>query len=392
MQLTKPYLNGDKPNVMGRRVGELLVGRLDRMSLTQLTESLDDLDFVKEVYARQSPCTAVLRVADKYADYCALLAVSYRQSRRGLREWLDRIDICRYIAQTRQVFDAAAEFLHERSSQRDRAARASRARANDNRYDLVFRYSDEQMTATGVTIALVRLDSYRYGLLADDPRREEVGFWLRAATLADESKCTGDEDALLLAQLRQARSMADQAGQLDVRHWFQGSDGVLNLEVYVKHLRLERLLFCELSYGRRVMDELQQWKADNFRDAISLTMGFRHGGPVDADELGRRVGALIARKAGRDAVRQIAESSPQVDVELIRQHYGRWSPCASLLRIRDRHDGYYRLIAAPDNYQALSAALTSFVDKISVCSFIDASDDVFRAAGRSLRDKVMTDK
>lgn len=380
--LTEHYMQSEKDHVLGRRVGEMLYKKLDQVCFAQLIQSLDDLDFIKELYELHSPCEGVLKIADKYKDYCGLLSVSYKQSRRGLRDWMDKIEVCSYIEQNEQVFGIAAEVLREKAAEAEASSSLYRPRIRDNWYKSVFRYTDERVTATGVTIALMKLDSYRIGLAVDDARRERVRFWLEAAS-HNESKCNGDDDAYLRSELEQDRVMADRQARLD--GWPKGRACVFNLDTYVKQLRSERLLYCESIFGKSFIGKLNQWKARNFRDIVSLTMGYRYMEKIDVKDLGQRVGALIVRRAGKGIVDQIVQSSP--DINLIREQYRRHSPCAGLLQVKEQYRGYYSLITAPGNYQILSAPLTSFVDKISVCSLIEESEEVFGAAAQSLRQK-----
>lgn len=362
-------------NRLGERIGQLISRKSDQRSFIQLLEWWDDIDYVKKNYELYSPCAGVMKTVQEYEGYYGLVTLpgNHWKCKLELREWLDRIAVCKFIDQSSEVFERTAHYLHDTDRFNKRKADSpQRAIINDDRYNSIFRFSQAKLSASYVTVALSLLESYRWGLAAGDPRRAEVSFWVDAAR-QDESKCRLEFDEAIRSQLERERSKASR-----VRRSGSHRREELNLESYVEYVRSEQLLYCESRFGAPFLNALTELSKSNFVDICLLTTGYTNASTVDVEELGKRVARLVSNDSGR-------EPSRSVDPVLIRGQYSRHSPCVGLLEIARRYEGYYGLMTAPDNYQRVRPVLRNWIDKISVCRLIDESDEVFQVAAEYLQ-------
>lgn len=251
------------------------------------------------------------------------------------------------------------------------------AKTNDEIYNSIFLYGKEKMTELEVRMGLIQLNSFTAGLAWEDPRRAEVLYWLDTA-VNQESKCSGKSDVLLRNRLHDAMVRASSQRFKD-----KSKDDVMNLEVYVQGIRLERLLYCEATIGRQLNDELKVWLADKRRPLRDLVK-FNGYGQIKMHEIARRIAELITDNLDHHSCLLLSTKLDQP--ELIKRHYEQFSPCGGMLRIVDHYQDYYELLIAPGNYPHLSPLMKTRVDEIAVCAFIRDTPAVFESAADSLLD------
>lgn len=362
---------------LGVRVGHIILRRLNQTGLIELSRSLGNTNTIRELYQHYSPCSEILRILERYKDYYGLLTVSgnYEKSDSGLKSAIDKISVCKFIRRHNQlVFEATADYLH--STLRNRLSSSVRAQNNDDRYDSIFKFRPQQRTVAYIRMALTELDSYRSGLTTGDPRREEVSFWIEAAR-HDDSKCNIEDDEYMETHLERVRSRAIRFQRMED---YQAS--VFNLETYFESIRSDRLLYCESRFAVSFINKLTQLNKSSYIDICALSRGLVHSSQKDAQLLGRRVGELILRRSSREEERELRQScSP----EFIKHLYVKYSPCTGLLECAGEYEGYLSLISAPRNYLKVRPVLRNWIDKISVCKFVDQSEQVFATAADKLR-------
>lgn len=239
-------------------------------------------------------------------------------------------------------------------------------------YTAVFRYGTKVMRPLEVRIALIKMNSFKTGLQGDDSRREEVAFWLEAGVNVD-SKCNGRDDQVMRSHFDMDKTRAQE--------YSYGHGGIFNLEAYLEDVRLERLLYCEHRFGSDFIRELTEWNMvnNNYKDAHDLLSG--HGHQMDAHRIGKRVAGFMRSRADPVVVEHLEQSA--IDIEFVKEQYRRLSPCAGIMGIVRRYEGYYSLLAAPG--RSVRPVLRNWMQKIAVCRFIELSEQVFIDAAMCLR-------
>lgn len=367
--LTKDYAHSDKKdaNELGKRVAELLLRLYLGQTLELSNQTVSGTELIRKHYERHAFCTIVLDCLKPVRGMFEFLTISenYQCIRKEVKSLVDKVSVCLFIEETEQVFGYAAEIVYKEKRMMDL-------------YDPVFRFSSRQLSVPDIYIALFELESYRTGLATDDPRRTEVSFWIDAAR-HDESKCDSQHDAILRSHFEEARARAMNDGK---------RGDVFNLEYYFNDVILERLLYCDSTFGVPLITELtQQFNQRNYGRLFELTKSYRHTDTVDAHKVGERIGDMILRNSIRtnfDALRG------SLDDNKVAELYRRHSPCVDLLDIAAKYERYYSLIVAPENYLHVRPSIKNWVDKISVCRFIDQSKQVFEYASRYLSRKKQT--
>lgn len=356
---------------MGQAVGDVIL-RLSDDADYELISQLFDAELVQQEFKKHSPCEAVLGVVQQYEEYYGLITATGNYQRAwwsDIRRWIDRIRVCQFIDENEEVFEIANEYLLDKDRRPKATRRLSEAQmTNRDKYNSIFRFSEQQLTLPDVQVTLLALDSYRRGLAIDDTRREDVSFWLRL-TLHDESICNRRADDELISHMAHYRARAMEASASERQHRSEHTDRYLNLEVFFEHVRSERLVFCDTVVGNRLVRELDQLDPADLEQLQALTVGFRYGQEVDTVELGKRVRAVIE------------SSNSSRDVERSRTAHGQHSPWRAVLDIAGRYEDYYGLVTSPAVYDALRPPLRSWIDKIWVCKLIEGSPQVLEGQG-----------
>lgn len=366
-------------NTFGRRVVDLILRKSDPTSIALLRQSSEDIDLFMEYYLLYSPCLTLFQVVDKYIDFYELIAAPehYLTLARDIRDWLDRISACLFIGESRQVYESAAQLLFQQDHIVSAVAVGTDLELNNQRYDSIFRFGTDKMTTSSIKLTLFELCSYRKGLAADDPRRSEISYWIEAG-VNDESKCNGQQDAILRSHWDEARRKAIQARQ---GAQLTRTGEALNLDFYVDDIMQDRLLYCESIFGLPFVSELEgQLKTVDERSFISdMSRGFHHTSAMDFRKLGERVGDLILENFEPNL-----ESHKPMDSEQVKELYRKRSACASLIKVAERYQAYFSMISVMENYKYLSSSHKEWVDKLSVCMIIDQSGLVFEVAANYL--------
>lgn len=253
------------------------------------------------------------------------------------------------------------------------------SRTWDELYNLIFRFGFEQLSGVETQAALVKLNLLKKNLPADDPRLADVSFWIRESTHT-ESKCDRYDDEIIRLHLEQDKLKAKQ--QKSGFGW--GRKEVLNLETFVREVRASRLAYCESKFDKSFLRDLTEWNMDNYKDIYQLTSGYKHQSAKNELELGNRVGQMISKRLDQVTYEELAGSLDKVGT--IKKHYDQHSPCAGLLDIVRQYRSYYSLLTTPENYANLRPLMKNWVDKISVCLFIQRSPQVHENAAEYVLD------
>lgn len=379
------------PYQLGERVGHFIIRKSNQTTLTELSQSLDDVYLLRDIYQRYTPCANVLRVSEFHKRLIGMLTKTrqfrlrsfiYESSRTpngedNIKNWLDKVAICAFIDHTRIVFRVAIESIVEADAMIVTLAGGwTRSIAdNDDRYSLIFRHSADGVSYPYIKATLAILNSDRTGLLLHDLRRTDVAFWLEAA--ADHvSKCSGEDDEVLRLNLDFDRSRAEEAAMENPP---VVARRIFNLETYVEVIRAKRLKYCEHNVGVFFLNKLERWRKN--ADLRALTNGYNHSEPLNPKEMGRRVASLILKKEPGLDVNLL-----RGDIDRIKALYVANSTCVDLLSLvrAGRYIKFYGLLIAPGNYQRTKKSLRICVDIISACRFIELSDEVFEHAAQWL--------
>lgn len=380
------------PYRIGENVARLMLKKSSRADRVQLGRSLGDMDLVREIYEKHSPCSRLIRAAESHegffdlvakARYYPLKSLSFPCPRTetgydNMKNCVDRVEVCKYISKHRQVLEIALDHIVAGEKMVTALAKVTTdlGLSHDDRYDSVFRYSSTQMNYYEVKGVLSVLDSHLEGLAESDPRRTEVSFWLTAA-LHHRIKCAKDDDDILRLNLEFDKIRADEAGPVN-----KSSALVFNLETFVEGIRARRLEFCEDNVGAFFINKLDKAKTNRAMDIKKLTADVHHPDQMDVYLLGQRVAELIKRRDPNLETGQSLLSTVQIG-----RLYKQYSPCPAILRSLQMrlYSNFYDLATTSENYDRASKELKEWIDVIYVCRFIEReSEQVFENAASFL--------
>lgn len=388
------------PYEIGDQVGEFILNKSDHATIVQLSQSLNNTGFIKQTYEHLSPCTDVLSVLDRHRGLFELIT-KMRQFRLrnfvftstrtasgkdNMENWASRVSVCAFIRETDSVFESVVEYIAQKEHILDLIAgtmmrpEEGRVHTYDECYNAVFRYGRRKLMYPYILAALRVLDSPTIGLPAQDPRRQEASFWLDAA-VNSESKCHADDDQSLRLNLISATTRA--LGAVRGHRIARGNN--LNLENYVKIIRAKRFTYCEFTIGPYLVNRLNRFEKDRHADVQSLFSGYWRTFVMNPDELGKRIAKLIHVRMNRPTFEELVQSlSVMMDISLVKNMYYNYTPCIGLLQLAEEYNRYVSLLTVPGNYQKLNFKMKSWLDKVSLCKFIDETEQVFVRAAQHL--------
>lgn len=383
------------PYEIGRRVGNFILKKAEDDIIMQLGVSLDDLALFKQVYDHYTPCTSILNAVQRHQEFYDLLTNTrhfrlkeYRfptsrmtDGEDNMQNWINRITVCLFIEESPEVLELAVDTMVQRERMVLAIYEATHSRDrgvfNNERFNWIFRYSPTPMTFIQVKSTLAILNFRKTGLRQHDYRRNAVCFWLNAAS-HHVSRCNDEDDQILRLNLEYDKARANEA-ELTEQPFQRGS--FLNLETFVQEVRWQRLQYCEFSIGLIFVSRIEKWRNANRKgcDLRALTEGLFHLEPMNPNVVGKRVADLIIRKSHNGSLARLQQSL--LDTGWIMKQYDRHTPCHGLMTIVDRYRSFYGLATAPGLYEHTRPSLRHWIDKISVCAFIEQhAEQVFNAA------------
>lgn len=108
---------------LAKRVVQLLQSKLDPLSFEQIAKNTDNIS-IRDSYVRVSPCPKVLNVMQKYDNLYRLSTLpenynhrvfdgnnTFKHETTTLRYILNTLRSCKYILESRRVFEIAADYM-----------------------------------------------------------------------------------------------------------------------------------------------------------------------------------------------------------------------------------------------------------------------------------------
>lgn len=269
----------------------------------------------------------------------------------------------------------------------------------DELFEAVFHFGNTPMSIAEIKNAMDHLYAWiqqapnastSTGLYSKDPRKVEIAFWKNAAE-PDMSRCNYADFRILEAQFQRSKYMSEKLRASRTPN--QRGNRVLNLEIYYQEILQEWVQLCSQQMPL-IYYKLQQATMNNFEDVIALTSSIWHTVRMSPYEIGRRVGDLLLVKATDEEVTLMGRSVD--DLALVKRVYDRYTPCVPILRVVHEHKGFFELLMKSKHFQLKDYVYPSikssdgqddmkkWVDRISVCSFIEETGHVIELAADTM--------